>query len=62
LGRPPVKVLETAGLVSRRVDGRRHVCTLRAQPLADATAWLAFYRRHWSSRLDALEAMFREDT
>jgi hypothetical protein len=26
--------------------------------LADATAWLRFYERHWTERLDALQAMF----
>lgn len=56
-----VKVLETAGLISRTVDGRRHVCTLVAQPLADATRWLTFYQRHWQTRLDALEDLLREN-
>lgn len=56
-----IKVLEGAGLVRRTVDGRRHVCRLDPAPLADATAWLRFYERHWNERLDALEAMFRAD-
>jgi DNA-binding transcriptional ArsR family regulator len=54
-----VKVLERAGLVRRSVDGRRHVCRLEPAPLASAAAWLAFYRRYWSERLDALDALFR---
>jgi DNA-binding transcriptional ArsR family regulator len=52
-----VKVLERAGLVHRTVDGRRHVCRLEAAPLASATAWLRFYERHWTERLDALEEL-----
>jgi DNA-binding transcriptional ArsR family regulator len=56
-----VKVLETAGLVRRTVTGRRHVCRLAAGPLKDATAWLRFYERHWTERLDALEALFTEE-
>jgi DNA-binding transcriptional ArsR family regulator len=56
-----VKVLERAGLVRRTVDGRRHVCRLEAAPLAAASAWLRFYERHWEERLDALEALFRDD-
>jgi DNA-binding transcriptional ArsR family regulator len=56
-----VKVLERAGLVHRTVDGRRHVCRLEAAPLASATAWLRFYERHWTERLDALEELFRTD-
>ena len=56
-----VKVLENAGLVHRTVTGRRHVCRLEPGPLADATAWLRFYERHWTERLDALHALFAEE-
>lgn len=50
-----VKVLERAGLVERRVDGRRHRCRLKAEALARADRWLRYYERFWSTRLDALE-------
>jgi DNA-binding transcriptional ArsR family regulator len=56
-----VKVLEQAGLVRRRIDGRHHVCRLESEPLAAACAWLGFYERHWNERLDALEALFAAD-
>jgi DNA-binding transcriptional ArsR family regulator len=56
-----VKVLENAGLVRRTVTGRRHVCRLEPGPLADATSWLRFYERHWTERLDALDALFGKD-
>jgi DNA-binding transcriptional ArsR family regulator len=55
-----VRVLERAGLLHRTVDGRRHVCRLRAAPLAQADAWLRWYEPFWSQRLDALEDLFRE--
>ena len=35
-----IRALERAGLVRRRVQGRRHRCTLEAGPLAEADAWL----------------------
>lgn len=57
-----VKVLERGGLVSRTVRGRRHVCRLEPAPLASACAWLRFYERFWNERLDALEALFQDDT
>jgi DNA-binding transcriptional ArsR family regulator len=57
-----VKVLERAGLVRRRVDGRRHVCSLEPAPLASADAWLRFYERHWSERLNALDQLLRSDS
>ena len=56
-----VKVLERAGLVHRTIVGRRHVCRLEPGPLADAAAWLRFYERFWSGRLDALEDLFHTD-
>ena len=56
-----VQVLERAGLVTRRVEGRRHVCRLDARPLASAHAWLRFYEHFWSNRIDALEALLQAD-
>ena len=53
-----VKTLERAGLVRRTVQGRTHVCRLDPGPLAEADAWLRFYERFWSQRLDALAALF----
>lgn len=50
-----VKALEHAGLVNRSVQGRTHVCTLEAAPLAAAEDWLHFYQGFWTERLDALE-------
>lgn len=50
-----VKALEQAGLLSRQVQGRTHLCSLEAAPLAAAEDWLLFYQGFWSSRLDALE-------
>ena len=57
-----VKVLEDAGLLHRDVRGRQHLCWLRPQPLAEASDWLRFYERFWTSRLDSLEAMLRAGT
>jgi DNA-binding transcriptional ArsR family regulator len=55
-----VQVLERAGLVRRTVQGRRHVCRLESRPLAAADSWLRYYERHWSARLDQLEAVIAE--
>ena len=52
-----VKVLENAGLIRRQIRGRTHVCRLEAGPLAAANAWLAFYQRFWTDRLDVLGAL-----
>jgi DNA-binding transcriptional ArsR family regulator len=55
-----VKVLERAGLVSRRVRGREHWLRLRPAPLREAAHWLTRQRAFWETRLDALEAVLRE--
>jgi DNA-binding transcriptional ArsR family regulator len=54
-----VKVLEEAGLVKRRIEGRSHLCSLAPQPLKAANEWLRFYESFWSARFDVLDQMFR---
>jgi DNA-binding transcriptional ArsR family regulator len=56
-----VKVLEGAGLLRRRVQGRSHVCRLETAPLAAADAWLRFYKGFWTDRLDGLDELLREE-
>lgn len=50
-----LRVLRDAGLVRvhREAQSRRY--ELRPDPLAELDAWLAPYRKLWSTRLDALE-------
>lgn len=57
-----VKVLERSGLVRRTVRGRTHICRLEPDRLADAHAWLGFYERFWTERLDALERELRRES
>lgn len=54
-----IRVLEHAGLVSRKVTGRDHVLALDGEPLRDAGQWIGVYRRFWEERLDALDAQLR---
>jgi DNA-binding transcriptional ArsR family regulator len=55
-----VKVLESAGLIRREVQGRSHICRIEAAPLAAASDWLRFYQQFWTERLDALERELRK--
>jgi DNA-binding transcriptional ArsR family regulator len=57
-----LKVLERAGLVSRGRDAQRRPCRLAAEPLRDATAWLAEYRRFWGESYERLDALLDELT
>ncbi len=56
-----IKALESAGLIRREVKGRTHLCSLEPGPLASAHEWLSFYERFWTSRLDVLDRLLRED-
>src|SRR5438270_10539893 len=51
-----VQVLEKAGLIARRKQGRTHVIKLEAKPLEEAERWLRQWEKFWNVRLDRLEA------
>jgi len=50
-----LRVLRDAGFVEARVDAQRRVYRIRPEPLMEVDAWLATFRRFWSSHVDALE-------
>jgi len=52
-----LKVLETAGLISRGRDAQRRPCRLKGEALAEATLWLAEYRAFWEARYCRLDAL-----
>ena len=56
-----IKALETARLINREVRGRTHFCNLAPGPLASAHEWLSFYERFWTSRLDILDRLLRQE-
>jgi DNA-binding transcriptional ArsR family regulator len=49
-----LRVLESAGLLRREIDGRIHRCRLAPQPMKDAAAWIEKYRAFWENQFDAL--------
>jgi DNA-binding transcriptional ArsR family regulator len=57
-----LRVLESAGLLERQIDGRVHRCRLAAEPLKDASAWIAQYRAFWETQLDALATYLEKAT
>jgi DNA-binding transcriptional ArsR family regulator len=50
-----LKVLEEAGVISRRVEGRTHRLSLRGRSLADAERWLETHRALWEAKFEAVE-------
>jgi DNA-binding transcriptional ArsR family regulator len=51
-----LKVLETAGLISRGRDAQWRPCKLELQALKDVDEWFEFYRRFWDQRFDKMGA------
>src|SRR5262249_46892599 len=56
-----LRVLEEAGLLARRREGRVHHCRVVAAPMKPASEWIARYQRFWEERLGAL-ARYLEET
>ena len=54
-----VRALERAGLVERRKAGRTQLCRLKAQPLAEADAWLRQWAGFWEARFDDLDNLLK---
>jgi DNA-binding transcriptional ArsR family regulator len=50
-----LKVLETAGLISRGRDAQWRPCRLQVAPLDTATQWIDRYRDTWRDRFDRLD-------
>ena len=50
-----LKVLETAGLISRGKDAQWRPCRIEPRRLEEADAWLERYREIWEERFDRLE-------
>ena len=49
-----IQVLVRAGLVSQARTGRISRCSLEAEPLADAAAWINRYAKYWQAQFEAL--------
>ena len=55
-----LKVLERAGLIERTTDAQWRRCSLRTEPLDEASAWVERHRDEWNERFDLLDERLRE--
>jgi DNA-binding transcriptional ArsR family regulator len=53
-----LKLLERAGLIERRKQGREVVISLRGEPLKEVAGWVHHYERFWNEQLDQFEHHF----
>jgi len=47
-----LKLLERAGLIERRKQGREVYISFRGEPIREAVEWMHEYERFWNTRLD----------
>ena len=50
-----VKILTDCGLITMKQRGRERFCEAHLGQLSEVATWVAQYRQHWESKLDALE-------
>jgi DNA-binding transcriptional ArsR family regulator len=54
-----LKLLERAGLIERRKQGREVIISLRGEPLKEVAGWVHHYERFWNEQLDQFEHYFK---
>ena len=54
-----LKVLERAGLISRSRRATARLSHLEAEPLREATAWMARYQEFWDESYDRLDSLLQ---
>jgi DNA-binding transcriptional ArsR family regulator len=55
-----LKLLERAGLIKRRKQGREVLISFQAEPLREVAGWVHGYERFWNERLDQFEQYFKD--
>ncbi len=55
-----LRILENAGLVSRRRSGRVHSLKLETKPMQQASQWIEEYRRFWEESFDRLDEYLKQ--
>lgn len=56
-----LQVLEKAGLITRRKQGRTYFCAANETALQSARQWLETWAKLWHQRLDTLETLLQQE-
>jgi len=54
-----LKLLERAGLIERRKQGREVFISFRGEPLREVASWMHEYERFWNEHLDQFQRYFK---
>ena len=55
-----LKLLERAGLIERKKQGREVLISFQGEPLKEVASWVHEYERFWNERLDLFEQYFKD--
>ena len=55
-----IRVLESAGLVSREKDAQFRLCKLETGPIQEIASWTERYRSIWEVRFDTLDTLLAD--
>ena len=55
-----LKLLDRAGLIERRKQGREVYISFRGEPLRDVAGWVHEYERFWNQRLDEFQHYYSD--
>ena len=55
-----LKVLESAGLITRGREAQWRPCKLEAEPLRQLDGWLSKYRRFWEGSFDRMDVYLKQ--
>ena len=56
-----IKLLERAGLVERRRNGREHVLRFKPEPLSRVQEWITQQEAFWQSSLIAIDDLLKQE-
>src|ERR1700682_5730226 len=56
-----IRILERAGLVSRRRVWREHLVSFHSETLEQVSSWIENARAFWCARLDALDELLKAE-
>lgn len=55
-----LKILQAAGLLSKKKEGRIYRCSLNAGPMKEASDWITDYSKFWQKQFDSLEEYLKQ--
>lgn len=55
-----LQVLERAGLIVRKRDGREHQIRVNPAPIEEAQGWIGHYARFWRRQFDAVDMFLKK--